>query len=125
MELIISDENFFDPTPKLKSSPMPISFILFCDDWDNSRKCFRRCRCVNEYSLTILSYKRYCKNCLSKYISHIIDDNIYLDVHIVTKNVQCDKHEVARNTDFRTQKIQEWCETCSDILCFKQIYVQL
>ena len=40
MELVnTNNENSFDPTPKLKSSPVPISFIPFnnedkCRDWN-------------------------------------------------------------------------------------------
>ncbi len=115
MELIITnDENSFDPTPKLKSSPLPIYFTYFipsiiCD----CGTCF--------FSQTILFAQQYCKNCLSWYINHITDNNTYLDVLIVTNNAQCDKHEVARDIDFRTQNIQEWCESCSDNLYFKQI----
>jgi len=73
MELTVAnDEKSFDPTPpKLKSSPIPISFISFIYDY-----------CGNEYSMTILSSQKYCKNCLFEYISHITDNNTYLDVHI-------------------------------------------
>ena len=115
MELTITnDENSFDPTPKLKSSPIPISFIYF----DNRYECY----CGSFYSNTILFCQKYCKNCLTKYIGQITDDNKYLDASIVrTKNVQCDKHEVARNIDFYTQNIKEWCESCSEIVCFNQI----
>ncbi len=125
MELtVINDENSFDPTPKLKSSPVPISFISFANYFHHlyNPKSDRCNFCGDQYSKTILFYQAYCKNCLSKYLSHITDNNIYLDVHIVTKNVQCNKHEVARNNiDFCTQTIQEWCENCSDILYFKQV----
>src|SRR6266540_4140557 len=118
MELaVVNDENSFDPTPKLKSSPVPISFLSFYSSLGESKCNF----CGNEYSETILFYQQYCKDCLSKYISHITDSNIYLDVYIVTKNAQCDKHEVVRNEDFCTQNIREWCKSCSDILYFKQI----
>src|SRR4051812_33471984 len=113
MELTLTNnENDFDPTPELKSSPKPIKFIPF--------KYVDECHCGNEYSWTVLFEQEYCKNCLSKYISCITDNNTYLDVHIVTNDTYCNKHE-ARNADFCTQDIQEWCETCSDILYFNQV----
>src|SRR6266498_5142118 len=98
---VTNNENSFDPTPKLKSSPVPISFISF--NWFE-RKCNY---CGNGYSKTVL-FQNYCKYCLSKCISHITDNNTYLDVHIVTKSAQCNKHEVARNIDFCIQNMQEW-----------------
>jgi len=117
MELTITnDKNSFDPTPKLKSSPVPISFFPFS-------RIENKCNyCGNEYSYTKSFFQRYCKKCLSKYISQITDDNTYLDVDIVTNYVQCNKHVVARNMDFCTQNIREWCESCSDILYFRQIF---
>src|SRR6266498_2606307 len=117
MELITTnDKNSFDPTPKLKSSLTPILFISF------NPKGFTCNYCGNNYSTTVFFYQKYCKNCLSKYISQITDYNTYLDVHVVTNNIQCNKHVVARNTDFCTRNIQEWCESCSEISYFRQIY---
>src|SRR6266540_840610 len=113
---VANDVNSFDPS-KLKSSPIPISFISFNFVWEESQCNY----CGINYSEALLFNQKYCKNCLSKYINHITDNNTYLDVHIVTKNVQCNKHEVTRNIDFCTQNIQEWCESCSDILYFKQV----
>uniref|UniRef100_U9UNT2 Protein kinase domain-containing protein n=1 Tax=Rhizophagus irregularis (strain DAOM 181602 / DAOM 197198 / MUCL 43194) TaxID=747089 RepID=U9UNT2_RHIID len=76
------DNNLFDPTPKLKSSPVPVLFIPFNNDED---KC----------------------------------NNTYLGVLISTNNSQCIKHKATRN-NFYTKNIQEWCECCSEILCFTQ-----
>ena len=40
MELVkLNDENSFDPTPRLKSSPMPIKFISFNVYDDNCVYC--------------------------------------------------------------------------------------
>ena len=84
MELaVVNDENSFDPTPKLKSSPVPIPFFSFSFSWDESKCNF----CGNKHSETILFHQRYCKNCLSKYISHITDSNIYLMVPSFRKNL--------------------------------------
>src|SRR5256885_14653665 len=117
MELVnTNSENSFDPTPKLKSSPVPILFISFNNDED-------RCSyCGNKYSKTLRFEQKYCKNCLFWYIKYTTDDNTYLDVFIFTNNTQCIKHEATRNTDFGISNIQEWCEYCSEISCFKQIY---
>src|SRR6266480_699186 len=116
MELInINSENLFDPTPKLKSSPVPILFISFND---HEYKCSY---CGNEYSKTLLLDQKYCKNCLFWYIKYITDDNTYLDVHIRTNKTRCIEHEATRNKDFCTSNTREWCEHCSDISYFNQI----
>ena len=97
MELInINSKISFDPTPKLKSSPIPILFIPFNKRKD---KCIH---CGDKYSVTILFEQKYCKKCLFWYIKCITDDDTYLDVHIVTNNTQCIEHEATRNTDYRT-----------------------
>src|SRR2546429_2394124 len=116
MELIINNsENYFDPTPKLKSSPVPISFIPF-DQY--AHKCSY---CGNSYSRTLLFKQNYCKNCLLLYIKNTTDNEIYLDVYISTNNTRCSEHEATRNANFCTRNIQEWCKYCSEILCFKQV----
>jgi hypothetical protein len=108
-----NNENSFDPTPKLKCSPVPILFIPFNDDENECNYC------GNAYSETLLFKQKYCKNCLFRYIKRTTGENTYLDVHIVTNNTRCIEHEATRNTDYHTTNIQEWCEYCSDILCFK------
>ena len=105
MELVkilnTDDDNSFDPTPKLKSSPIPFNFIPFNRD---DRNCIY---CGEKYTPTILCYydhdyrsyyQKYCKKCLSSYItditkylsSHsitsITDNNIYLDVYLYTRD---------------------------------------
>src|SRR4051812_42727203 len=116
MELIsTNNENSFDPTPKLKSNPVPILFFPFNNNED---KCSY---CRNKYSKTLLFCQKYCKNCLFWYIKYTTDDNTYLDVLIVTNNTQCIEHGATRNTDFCTKNIQEWCEHCSEISYFNQI----
>src|SRR5207253_512815 len=116
MELInANNENYFDPTPKLKSSPVPILFISFDNNDNNCNYC------GNAYSKTVLFRQKYCRNCLFLYINYITDNEIYLDVHIGTNNTRCSEHEGTRNTNFCTRNIQEWCEYCSEILCFKQV----
>ena len=87
---IINDNLFddFDPTPRLKSSPVPILFIPFNN---NEIKCNY---CGNKYSNTTKLPKypyndyrqKYCKNCLFWYIKYITDkNNTYLDVEMSTK----------------------------------------
>jgi hypothetical protein len=113
MELInTNDEYSFDPTPKLKSSPMPIEFISFNV---NDNKCIH---CGEEYTRTLLfDDQKYCKKCLSYYISNINDNNVYLDVYY-TMNIECSEHEIKTN---EPQNIQECCRNCFEIFCFKQI----
>ncbi|UZO03056.1 uncharacterized protein OCT59_023469 [Rhizophagus irregularis] len=115
MELVkLNDENSFDPTPKLKSSPVPIFFVSF--NWKD-KNCFH---CGEEYTEMTIYDQRYCKKCLSSYLTNITDtNNIYLDVHLFTKELECNKHEISSTKV--PQNIQECCKNCLTILCFKQI----
>src|SRR5437763_15648470 len=110
-----NNEISFDPTPKLKSSPVPILFIPFNDD---ENKCNY---CGNAYSETLALKQKYCKICLFQYVKDIKGNDTYLDIHIITNNTQCIEHEATRNPGYRTSNIQEWCEYCSEIACFNQI----
>ncbi|CAB4436906.1 unnamed protein product [Rhizophagus irregularis] len=108
-----NDENFFDPTPRLKSSPIPIKFISF-NKYDDV--CIY---CGEIYITTLSCYtQKYCKKCLSSYINDITDDNTYLDVYY-TMNSECSEHEISMTKV--PQCIQECCENCLKILYFKQI----
>ncbi|CAB5181191.1 unnamed protein product [Rhizophagus irregularis] len=115
MELVnTNDENTFDPTPRLKSSPIPIKFLSFKYD---DIKCFN---CGEEYIEAVLCYRqKYCKKCLSRYINDITDNNTYLDVYIYTMDSECSNHEISRTKV--PQNIQECCGNCVRILCFKQM----
>jgi hypothetical protein len=110
-----NDENSFDPTPKLKSSPIPINFISF--NWDDNN-CIS---CGEYFDWTYYCLQKYCKKCLSSYLTNIIDNNIYLDVYIFSKNLECSEHEISRAKE--PQNIQECCSNCLEILLFKQISV--
>ncbi|CAB4433026.1 unnamed protein product [Rhizophagus irregularis] len=112
----LTNENNFDPIPKLNSSPVPILFIPFNNE---KLKCNN---CGNKYSNTQLYKQKYCKQCLLSYIENIVDNNIYFDVNILTNNSQCIEHESTRNINFFTRKIQEWCKNCSEISYFKNYY---
>ncbi|GBC28526.2 kinase-like domain-containing protein [Rhizophagus irregularis DAOM 181602=DAOM 197198] len=109
-----TDNDPFDPTPNLKSSPVPVLFIPFKNNED---KC--NC-CGTEYSKSLKYDQKYCKVCLFWHIQYITGNNTYLDVLISTNNSQCIKHKATRN-DFYTTNIQEWCEYCSEILYFTQV----
>ncbi|GBC04974.1 hypothetical protein RclHR1_05990003 [Rhizophagus clarus] len=114
MELVkIIDENSFDPTPKLKSSPIPIEFISFNE---NDDKCIY-CKEAYVDTPTCITTQKYCKKCLSRYLSTITDNNIYLDVYYTMKS-ECIKHEIEAK---EPHVIQECCRNCLDILCLKQI----
>ncbi|EXX71048.1 hypothetical protein RirG_081960 [Rhizophagus irregularis DAOM 197198w] len=69
-------DNSFDPTPKLKSSPIPIKFISFNENDDN---CFY---CKNPYTETLLFKQKYCETCLFQYINYVDNDHKYLDPNI-------------------------------------------
>ncbi|PKC03445.1 kinase-like protein [Rhizophagus irregularis] len=97
-----NNENSFDPTPKLKSSPIPILFISF-------NRLQNECSyCGNEYSVTVLFNQKYCKICLIKYIENISDNSdMYLDIRMSTNDIRHNKNETSRNVNFCTQNIQE------------------
>ncbi|EXX61953.1 Bck1p [Rhizophagus irregularis DAOM 197198w] len=114
MDLInVNDENSFDPTPKLKSSPVPIFFVSF-----NLRDeyCFH---CGGVYTKTLIYEQKYCKKCLSCYLTKITDNNIYLDVYLFAEDLECSEHEI--NGTKVSRNIQECCRNCLTILVFKQI----
>ncbi|POG53538.1 kinase-like domain-containing protein, partial [Rhizophagus irregularis DAOM 181602=DAOM 197198] len=115
MELVkISGMNSFDPTPKLKSSPIPILFISF------NRRDTNCIHCGEEYTKTLFcNNQRYCKKCLSCYLTAIADHNIYLDEYNVMMDLECTKHEIRTK---EPQVIQECCRNCLKVLCFKQIF---
>ncbi|EXX57865.1 hypothetical protein RirG_203110 [Rhizophagus irregularis DAOM 197198w] len=105
MELVkISGMNSFDPTPKLKSSPIPILFISF------NRRDTNCIHCGEEYTKTLFcNNQRYCKKCLSCYLTAIADHNIYLDEYNVMMDLECTKHEIRTK---EPQVIQECCRNC-------------
>ncbi|PKC75146.1 kinase-like protein [Rhizophagus irregularis] len=104
-----------NPTPKLKSSPIPILFVSFNN---NDYNCIY---CGEEYYKALFcNLQKYCKKCLSCYITNINDNNsIYLDLYLFTKNLECSEHEI--NRTYIPQNVQECCRNCFEILCFKQI----
>ncbi|CAB4403374.1 unnamed protein product [Rhizophagus irregularis] len=112
------DNDPFVPTPKLKSSLVPVLFIPFKN---NEEKCNY---CGIKYSKTTELKQSYCKNCFFWHIKYTTRNNIYLDVIISTNNSQCIKHKATRNK-FYTTNIQEWCEYCSDILYFTQVVTEI
>jgi hypothetical protein len=110
----LTNTNDFDPTPKLKSSPMPIIFFSFNR---NDCKCIH---CGEEYYKALFcNLQKYCKKCLLHYIDDITDNNIYLDLYLFTMNLKCSEHEISKKKE--PQIIQECCRNCAEILCFKQI----
>ncbi|RGB35798.1 kinase-like domain-containing protein [Rhizophagus diaphanus] len=114
MELVKLNEKYsFDPTPRLKSSPIPIFFVSFnCKD-DN---CIH---CGEEYTHTYIKNQKYCKYCLSRYLTKITDIDIYLNVYFFPKDLKCNEHEISRTKVHRN--IQECFRKCLKILFFKQI----
>ncbi|PKY58161.1 hypothetical protein RhiirA4_479846 [Rhizophagus irregularis] len=104
--------NYIGNSLDSKSNPDLIQFIPFNN---GENKCFY---CKRFYSTTPLFYQQYCEYCLMLYIKYTNNNN--LDVSIGTIYSQCRKHE-PRSLDFCTKNIKEWCNNCSEILCFKQI----
>ncbi|GBB88569.1 hypothetical protein RclHR1_01510020 [Rhizophagus clarus] len=113
-----NNENSFDPTPKLKSSPIPILFISFSGLQDYCNHC------GNEYSMAIAFNQKYCKICFLKYIEDTNDT--YLDIRMSKNDTRHDKHETNRNVNFCTQN-QKIFENHFEISYFKQIisYIHL
>ncbi|RIA92246.1 hypothetical protein C1645_80127 [Glomus cerebriforme] len=118
MELTNTNENYFNPTSKLKSSPIPINFLPFNK---NARYCFY---CKNRYTWTQSLYQKCCENCFSQYVNNVDNNNTYLDVLIETRqSILCQEHEKSKNEMFITTcNIKEWCRNCLFIIYFKQIF---
>ncbi|UZO07193.1 uncharacterized protein OCT59_027488 [Rhizophagus irregularis] len=95
------------------SSIVPIMFIPFNND---ENECYY---CKKPYSTTLLFKQKYCKHCLTLYIKCTANNN--LDVHIITIDSQCRNRHKPRSLDFCVQNLWEWCNSCSEILCFRQI----
>ncbi|PKY23646.1 kinase-like protein [Rhizophagus irregularis] len=117
MELVnMNNENSFNPTPRLKSNPIPIKFISF--NWRDENCVY----CGEVYIMTLFN-QTYCKKCLLHYIndiSHVTDvtdNNIYLDVYV---DLECCEYYEISSTKV-PQSIQGCCANCLKILCFKQI----
>lgn len=103
----------FNPTPNLKSSPIPILFVPFT-------QCIQNCfNCGDKYSRWWGNndYNIYCKKCLLRYINES-DNDKYLDVILTTCHSQCGNIPI--NKMCLTNSIQEWCGNCSKI-CFNQL----
>ncbi|RGB28178.1 hypothetical protein C1646_768124 [Rhizophagus diaphanus] len=95
----------------LENQIVPIMFIPFSRNVD-------KCHYCNEpYSITPLFQQKYCKYCLFLYFKYT---NNNLDVNISTKDIQCNRYK-PRGLAFYTQNIQEWCNSCSEVLYFKQV----
>ncbi|GBC00616.1 hypothetical protein RclHR1_03910003 [Rhizophagus clarus] len=116
MELAkINDENTFDPTPKLKSSPIPIKFISFNM---NDSKCIF---CGEVYSEVLFNnWQKYCEKCLSCYLTNITHINMYFDVYYTT-NLECNYGHGITVTE--PQIIQE-CYRNLKILIFRQLFTE-
>ncbi|PKC66277.1 hypothetical protein RhiirA1_459935 [Rhizophagus irregularis] len=101
----------------MKDSSNPILPIIFIPFNNNENEC---CYCKKSYSTTLLFKQKYCKYCLILYIVCTASNN--LDVHITTiDNHQCSNRHKPRSSNFCIQNIHEWCNSCSEILYFKQI----
>src|SRR5581483_10735408 len=115
MELVkTNDKNYFDTTPKLKSSLLPILFVSF-----NNRDCSHG---GDRYTRTLFYDQKYCKKCLSQYIADTSDSSTCLDMCMYTMDLECNKHKMSRKKGSLIRNIQDWCENCSGISYFKQIH---
>ncbi|UZO14523.1 uncharacterized protein OCT59_005979 [Rhizophagus irregularis] len=110
--MVLLKEISFDPTPKLKSSPIPITFISF------DRRKNECIYCGEKYVHTLFTYQKYCRKCLSRYLTGIKDNNLYLDAHY-SMNLKCIDHEIRT---FKPQVIQHCCGNCLVVLLFKQTF---
>ncbi|GBB91904.1 hypothetical protein RclHR1_19340003 [Rhizophagus clarus] len=107
-----------DPTPKLKSSPIPILFIPFNNKENNCSYC------GNEYFETILFAQKYCKNCLIDYIKEMGNINLYLDLRINGNNTQCISEILhfkqivysPLSPKYIEEKVEENCKLCGNLI---------
>ncbi|GBC07449.1 hypothetical protein RclHR1_07480009 [Rhizophagus clarus] len=70
--------NTFDPTPGLKSSPVPVLFIPFMNIEDKCNYC------GSKFTMSLKFGQKYCRNCLYWYNKCTKDNNTYLDTYIST-----------------------------------------
>ncbi|GBC28527.2 kinase-like domain-containing protein [Rhizophagus irregularis DAOM 181602=DAOM 197198] len=124
------NENSFNPTPKLKSSPVPILFIPF-----NESEMI--CNfCGNKYSEASYLRQKFCKNCLSKYLeddnasvrnieyntcllNNFNDNNnvIYLNAHIEYENTSIKCVKYFNQVISKSMPLGSYFESCS--CCYK------
>ncbi|PKY54999.1 hypothetical protein RhiirA4_474168 [Rhizophagus irregularis] len=103
MKFTDSDKSFdlfsdhFDPTPRLKSSYMPIWFIPF----NNENNC-SNCNC--EYSETTFFKQKYCEYCIKKFYDN--NPSKCLDIQIST-NIKYENESI-KNIEFGTPSLQKW-----------------
>ncbi|UZO25463.1 uncharacterized protein OCT59_017728 [Rhizophagus irregularis] len=113
---LVKISNDFDPTPKLKSSPIPINFISF-DNYKNDYCIF----CGEYYIIAPLSIEQiHFKNCLC-YLINIKDNNMHLDAYY-TMDLECSEHEIRIK---EPQVIQKCCKNRLKVFCFKQMFDSL
>ncbi|CAB5186395.1 unnamed protein product [Rhizophagus irregularis] len=105
----------YSQTSNLENNESVIVPIVFIPFDNNKDKCYY---CKEPYSVTPLFQQKYCRYCLFLYFKYTTNNN--LDVYISTKDIQCNRHK-PRSLDFCTQNIQEWCNSCSEVLYFKQV----
>ncbi|RGB28179.1 hypothetical protein C1646_768125 [Rhizophagus diaphanus] len=109
------DQISYSQTINLENNESVIMPIVFIPFDNNKDKCYY---CKESYSVTPLFQQKYCRYCLFLYNKYTT--NINLDIFISTKDTQCNRHRL-RSLDFCTQNIQEWCDSCSEVLYFKQV----
>ncbi|POG76255.1 kinase-like domain-containing protein, partial [Rhizophagus irregularis DAOM 181602=DAOM 197198] len=93
----------FDPTPKLKSSLIPIKFFSFNTADENCVYC------EEEYSRKLFCpWKKYCKKC---YVSHYDSTNIMMCVHC-KKSSQGTCGNCVKTLNFMHRKYSHYCNLC-------------
>ncbi|UZO17318.1 uncharacterized protein OCT59_008676 [Rhizophagus irregularis] len=110
---LLMDWISYSQITNLENLIVPIMFISFNN---NDDKCHY---CKEPYSVTLLFKQKYCRYCLFLYFEYTANNN--LDIYISTKDTQCNHRHKPRSLDFCTQNILEWCNSCSEVLCFKQV----
>ncbi|GES81857.1 kinase-like domain-containing protein [Rhizophagus clarus] len=107
----VNDKNSFDPTPKLKSSPIPILFVSFDENDDN---CFN---CGEKYVEVPFCKQKYCKKCFSHYISYLDDFSTYLDVYytLEPQNIQ-EYIEIIWIFYALNKYLEKYCKLCKKSL---------
>ncbi|GBC17636.2 kinase-like domain-containing protein [Rhizophagus irregularis DAOM 181602=DAOM 197198] len=99
---LVNDDSF-DPTPKLKSSLIPIKFFSFNTADENCVYC------EEEYSRKLFCpWKKYCKKC---YVSHYDSTNIMMCVHC-KKSSQGTCGNCVKTLNFMHRKYSHYCNLC-------------
>src|SRR6266536_3519244 len=105
-----TSNNSFDPTPRLKSSPVPVLFIPFKNNENNAR-CIEHKETGNNFCTT--NIQEWCEYCSEiSYFRQIIPNDLSFNNYLLN---------IYRNIDYKLCNNQRWslscCNNCDHTVC--------